>query len=157
MSTTEAIVDRVVAQMQAITNIGVVHDRMRLALRGKKAYELFTAEIGGERALRAWLVHLGRLETKQADSGSRQQWDRTLLIEGFLEFDDDGSETSTIALAESVIRALWVDAQATRLNSTILLAHPPAIEASEPRYFAGVVCSYVRLAMPVQTLEAFST
>lgn len=157
MSSTDAVIDRVVEQMQTIANIGIVHARLRLAVKGQDVASLFVSDIGGQPVLRAWLVHLGRLQAEQADSGGRQDWNRSILIEGHSEFDDDGSEGELVDLAEKVNRVLWTDAQSTKLDGTILFARPPSIEANEPRYFAGVVCSYVRLAMPVHTLEAFST
>lgn len=156
-STTALIIDRVVERMNTVANIGRVHDRMRLADNQNKIEKQLLAEVGNDTILRAWFVHLGKTQARQADSASRMAWDRTLLVEGWSQFNDAAdTENDFQTMAEKVARVLWYDAQTTRLNSQILFAKPPSLADPQPRMFAGLVCSYVRLEMPISTIEDFT-
>lgn len=149
-----SIVARIQAQMQTIANIGLVHDRDRLAVEANDIENTLFWDDAGTRRLRVWTIRLRDMPTRPAAAHSEAEWIRHVEIEGFLQFDDAAaSETTTKTLAESVIRTLWSDAQTTKLNNTILFAKPPRIEDTEPKRFAAVLCSYVRLVMEIHTYE----
>lgn len=156
MSALAPIVARVVALMGPIADIGRVHDRLLLLRKGTETFEQQAqVTIGGVQRVRVWYVHLGQMPTSPQDAAGTMQWDRMIEIEGFFDFDNDGasSEATAVALAETVIRTLWADARTTSLGGTILFAKPGRIVDTNPRSFAGVICSYVRIEMPITTIE----
>lgn len=153
-STWASVVARVKAQIETVANIGLVHDRLRLAVEEADVAAVMYATIDGEKRLRSWYVHLGTMPAEALESSGSMKWNRVVQVEGFLQFEDAaGSEKTALALAESVIRTLWNDLRTTKLNGTVLAGKPPQIVDAQPRSFGGVVVSYVRLEMPVVSIE----
>lgn len=153
-SSWSAVVARLKAQLETITGIGRVHDRLRLAANEERFNELALSEIGGEDRARMWMIRLERMETSFADASGSLQWNRVALIEGFLQIEDaNSSEHTATALAESICRTLAADLQATKLGATVLSGGPPGIMVNEPRIFVFVPCHYVRIEMPVLSIE----
>jgi hypothetical protein len=150
-----AVVSRVVSQMQAITDIGNVFNRLKLVTDDDSANAIMDATLStGEQKPRVWMVHLGAMKSKWAESSGTLDWKRTVVIEGFLAFEDSGaSELVAMSLAESVIRALAADFRATKLGGTVLDAQPPELLNSEPRLFGFVLAHYIQISMVVQTVE----
>lgn len=154
-STYSPIVTRAKAQMETIADIGKVSDRLRLLTAPASIETYAVTEIAGVRTFRAWFLDLKGMTAKPAEAGGSMQWDRVLSIEGFFQFQDaTGSEQLAIEFAEKVIRVLWNDCRTTRLNGTVLFGKPASIVDDEPKKFAGVTCSYVRLEMPLTTIES---
>lgn len=159
-SSWQAITDRIVAQMATITGIGRVWNRTRLLFDEASILEHATDEIGGERRLRMWRVGLEvpRAST-WSESGGHAQWNRQALIEGYLQVEpEDQSELLAITLGESVIRTLNTDLRATKLGGTILwggpATFPPGVRPGEARDFAFIVAHYIRVDVPLFTLES---
>ncbi|MEX0755700.1 MAG: hypothetical protein WD556_11385 [Actinomycetota bacterium] len=154
MSQLADIIERVVGQLQAIDGIGNVHDRMRLAQHEGDVENQLLIDVEGDLVLRVWYVHLGKMRSTPEGQGGTQEWVRDLVIEGWMQFEDaNGSESAVVSFAEEIIRVLWADVQATRFGETVLFGKPASIEDLVPRQFANLVCSYVRLVMPVTTIE----
>jgi len=149
-----AIVARIVAQMQTISEIGQVYKGLRLVRSEQDFLDLATAELAGETRERMWMVRLEAMPSQWADASGSLKWNRRALIEGFLQFENDGSSEETgLSLGESIIRTLATDLRSTKLNSTVLSGHPPSLDANEPRVFVFVLAHYVRLTMPLLTIE----
>jgi hypothetical protein len=149
-----AIVARIVSQIRTIANIGVVHEGRRLIVSEAALLEQAIAEIGGESRLRMWTVHLEGMPSTWADASGSLKWKRKAVVEGFLQFEADGaSEKAGLALAESIIRTLATDLDGTKLNSTVLSGDPPSLETNEPRLYGPVLAHFVRLTMPLLTIE----
>lgn len=155
-----AISNRIVAQLATIANIGRVHPRARLLTDMEQLLDESTVELGGERKLRMWMVHLeiARRSTWQ-DQGGNAEWDRLAVIEGFLQVEDENdSERTAIALGESVIRVLNTDVRATKLGGTVLwggpASFPQAPRPAEVRQWGPVVAHYVRVELPLSTIES---
>lgn len=153
-STWDAVVARVKAQVETVADVGNVHDRLRLAVDERQFEAAIYATIGAERKLRAWYIDLREMPTQPSAADGTMQWSRNVTIEGFLSFEDaSGSDKTAVALAESIIRTLWSDLRATKLGGTVLTGKPGRIADKNPRNFAGVVCSYVRVEMPLESIE----
>ncbi|MGQ0671237.1 MAG: hypothetical protein ACT4PO_16515 [Actinomycetota bacterium] len=156
-TTWQAIADRIVNRLGTVANIGRVYNRTRLVGSQKDIEEIATSEVGGEDRLRVWMVHL-EAPAKGAswEASGTAQWNRLAVIEGFLQLEDEASsEHQAIALGELVIRALNTDVWNTRLNSTVQGGGPAAFagRAGEPRFFGFVVAHYVRIELPLFTIE----
>jgi hypothetical protein len=153
-STWNAVVARIVQQLQTIQDIGQVHDRERLVYTQDEIYAIGDAIIGGEHKFRCWMVHLQSVDNAWADASGAQQWNRTVLIDGYLQVEDPlSSEHAAMALAEAITRTLAADWQATRMGGLVLAADPPKLVSSAPKFFGFVGVHFVSLRMPLITLE----
>jgi hypothetical protein len=156
-SSWQAIVDRVVELLTPIPDIGLVYDRLRLVMTKDDVDKVFTV-VSGEDRLRAWMVHLetGRSSSWQ-EAGGSVDWNRRAVIEGFLQYEDEGaSELAAVALGETIIRTLNADVRETKLGGTVLWGGPADFvgRPGEPRSFAFVFCSYVSISLPLFTIES---
>jgi len=159
-STWAAICDRVVAQLNTIANIGKVHDHTRLITSTDDFVAAMTTDVGGEQKIRAWMIHeeIPKVATWE-DQGGNAAWDRLVVCEGFLQLEDaSSSERTAIALAELVIRALNTDVRTTKLGGTVLSGGPAGFpnghRPGEPRIWGPLVCNYIRVDLPVFTIES---
>jgi hypothetical protein len=158
-SSWSAIAARIVAQIQTVPKIGNVYDRLRLATADNSIDAIISASIDGEPRARVWMVTMGRQDTKFEDAGGSMQWDRTAVIEGFLQIEDaNDSATMAVGLAEAIIRVLATDVRTKQSNGlylggTVLTGKPPRITTNELRVFFAVACHYIRVEMPLTTLE----
>jgi hypothetical protein len=149
-----ALIARVVAQTQPITNIGNVYDRLRIPTKDAGFEDIVGATIGTEKKIRVWMVSIASDEARFADSSGRLEWPDAVVIEGFLQLEDVAdSQATALSLAQSIVRALATDFRATRLGGTVLSAQPPKLAANELRGFAGLACHYLKLAMPVLGMD----
>jgi hypothetical protein len=149
-----ALVARAVAQIQTITDIGNVYDRLRFPGKDAGFEDIVGATIGGEKKLRVWMVSIGADDAGYADSSGRLEWPTSITIEGFLQLEDGAdSQAIALSLAQSIVRTLAADYRATRLGDTVLTAKPPKLTANELRGFAGLATHYVKLTMPVLGMD----
>jgi len=159
-STWQAITDRIVAQMVTVTGIGRVWNRSRLMFDEASLLEHATDEIGGERKLRMWTVHLeSPANSAWSDSGGNAQWDRMAVIEGFLQMEaDDDPELKAVALGEAVIRVLNTDVRTTKLGGTVLWGGPATFPSGHhpgaATQYAFIVCHNVVVHLPLHTVES---
>lgn len=152
-STWEAIVARIVDRMQTIADIGLVYDSLKLAFDKEAWLAAAVANVGGQDKARMWTVRLEALNAKAADQSS-MQWDRQAVIEGYLQIESGGAtEKLAIALTEKIIRTLWNDLRLTKLNNTVLWGKPPQLLSNTPQFFGFVAAHYIRLVMPLGTIE----
>ncbi len=154
-----AIAARIVTDIQTVPDVGNVFDRLRLATAEQTMADIITATIGGEPRARVWMVTMGRIDTAFADASGAMQWDRGAVIEGFLQIEDaNDSAGAAMALAEGIIRVLATDVRTRQSNGlylggTVLSGKPPKLVTNDLRIFFGVGCHYVRLEMPLMTIE----
>jgi hypothetical protein len=153
-TTWTSITNRCVTVLQGITDIGNVYNRLRLLYNEDTLTSIGLATVGAEKKLRTWFVTLGAMDSQYADASGEQQWTRSVKIEGFLQLEDAASsELTALSLAEAVIRTIGGDAWSTRLGGNILFAKAPKLVNNEPRLFGPVLCHYIRIEMPISTLE----
>lgn len=161
-SSWSAISDRIAAQMATITNIGRVWRYTRVVTDEGTFADVMTAELGDERRLRAWMIHpeVARVNTWAEQSGTTQ-FNRTAVIEGFFQVEDDAdSERVAVGFGEAVIRVLNTDVRTTRLGATVLSGGPATFPSGhrpgEPRVFAFVLAHYVRVELPLWSLDTLT-
>jgi hypothetical protein len=153
-SSWSAIVARIVAQIQTIADVGQVHDRRRLVKTESEFIGISGVAIGGVQQARMWQVFLESMGASFADASGALKWNRVAVIHGFLQLEDaNSSETTAITLAESICRTLSNDLQATKLGGTVLSGAPARIIVAEPRFLLIVECNFVRIEMPLLTIE----
>lgn len=153
LSTWDAVTNRLVAQIQTVADVGLVYKGIRLITSEADLHDIAITRVAGEDRIRMWWVHLESMEDSFADASGSLKWNRRSVVEGFLQWEAGASEKTGLSLAESICRTLATDLRATKLNSTVLSGAPPAIEANEPRILAMVLVHYVRLTMPLLTIE----
>jgi hypothetical protein len=149
-----AVVARIVAEISTITDIGQVHDRIRPVWDSDTFNAVALAQIGNENKARMWMVHLEGMDTSFADASGALKWNRQAVVEGFLQIEDaSSSELNATDFVEQIIRILAADLQSTKLNGAVLSGAPPKLEKNEPRFFGFVACHYIRISMPLLTIE----
>lgn len=147
------VVDRIVTKLNEIDDIGHVHNRMRMVKDAPSFKAISTVAVGEREVARMWMVHLTHLDANIITSGGDTHWVRRLVVEGFLQLDDEReSELSTIALIEQVIRKLTAESR-NRLGNLVHDSKAPTLEANEPRIFGFVTCHYVSVSLEVVSIE----
>lgn len=148
------IADRIVNRIQTVANVGNAFNRLRLAFSQDDFYAFAKATVGGEGKARVWMVTLAPSTSARSDASGRVQWNRMGVIEGFLQIEDAASsEHTAVSLAEAIMRALDTDVWDNRLNNLVLWGDPCRLVSNEPRFFGFVACHYVRIELPLHTLE----
>lgn len=150
-----AITARIKSRIETVANVGKVHDHMELATTAQELLTIGKYTVDGQDRIRLWMVHLEQAPSVWSEQGATVDWRRTVLIEGFLQFEADGAaEKTAIGLAESISRALNTDVATTKLNGTILSGGPCSLLASEPRAFGPLLVHYCRLVLPLFSIES---
>lgn len=154
--TTAAVRTALVDLLEAIPDIGRVHDRERFAAREADLIALYTdgsarTPILGWYVRRTGVVRRSRLASGRVVTVTR--W----VVTGFASFvDADASETAMDDLVDAIVAAERLDPTlggAARSTPSGDLSGFMLIE-SGPVMFAGVLCHGVRLALDVETIEA---
>lgn len=157
MSSTTPLRSAIVAKLQAVPNIGVVHGREPYA----KAMDQLKARYvpAGESQLRGWFVR--REAVDEIGAGGHRRIERIRWrIQGVLALDDAGaSELAFDGLIDAIRDAFRAD---PTLGGR-LLAGVPEGESSGvqvldegPVMFAGVLCHAARLQLETRRLVAAS-
>jgi len=140
----------IVARLEGVEGIGVVHGRQRYAAEQPAFRALYTVDAGGGlRRINGW--HLRRVRTAETSPTiggaiAVHLW----RIEGFLSFDDAaGSELEFDLLVERIRDAFRADPE---LGSAAVIpedegAYGVQVESSEPVMFAGHLCHGCRLSL----------
>ena len=128
--------------LEAVTDIGIVHDYERHATTWDKFLELFKTEIGRKEQIRGWTIGYQGMPVAEREAfraGSKTGISRThrFQIMGIMGISDkDESEKTFAALAEDVCDALDDD---DTLHSSTYIHTSPAVLAFDPSPFAGVL------------------
>lgn len=150
-----AIAARIKDRVETVPGVGKVHDHVELATTADELLTIGRFTVDGQDRIRAWMIHLEQVPSVWSEQGATVDWRRTVLIEGFLQFEADGAaEKTAIGLAEAIARALNTDLATTKLDGTVLSGGPCSLLASEPRAFGPLLVHYCRLALPVFTIES---
>lgn len=155
MSSWAAIVARIKDRMQTVPDVGNVYEEIRTVGDQEQFGVIAVAEIGGEPKDRAWMISIEAADTSWLTHDGAADWQRQISIEGFFGMPEfvGGTEIPAMTVAEAVCAAIDSDIRATRLDGTVLHGGPCRLEANEPRVFGFVLCHYIKLVLPVQTVE----
>jgi len=150
-----AIVARIVAKMNEVPNIGLVHDSTRLAMSEQDFLGWARVDIGGDARIRTWMVTMEDVpEVSWATLDGMVDWTRRASIKGLFQVEDaQGSESTAMALAEAVCAKLDTDLAATRLAGTVSFGGPCRIIHNEPRLFSFVLAHYIEIELALKTTD----
>ena len=147
-----AIRDDLYDVLNAVTNIGVVHDYERFSNDWAKFLDLFKTTIGGDTVIRGWTIAYDGFKTTRADFDPGILREHTFTIRGVLGWSDaDESEKDAQDLGETVCNAL--DDNAT-LHSNTYFDCGQAELTKESRLFGSVLCHYLEIRLPVTEYRA---
>lgn len=145
----------IVAKLQAVPGIGVVHDHERYAKAMDSLKALYVPP--GESQLRGWFVRR-QATAETGAAGNRRVETIDWRIQGVMALDDGaGSELAFDALVEAVRDAFRAD---HTLGGKLLPGVPDGDSAgiqvvdAGPVMFAGVLCHGARLALTTRRLIA---
>ena len=150
MTTLAEIRAAIVAELNAIAAIGVVHDYERYAAREGDFRTLYLYDLGaGEKQIRGWYVRrLSTVETSAALGRFEEthQW----LIRGFMAIDDaSASEKTFDDLIEAIRARFRANESLGGLIASVVAPGGKGVDLveSQPVLFGGVLCHSARLQL----------
>jgi len=145
----DAIRTAIVATMNTVTNVGIVHDYERYAKLEAEFKALYVAQIAGKGQVRGWYVR--RLATREVSQViGRYQVTHEWLVRGFMAIEDAaGSEKVFDTLIESVRDVFRTDETLGGVVSSTVTRDAAGLQLEEsvPVLFAGVLCHSARLKL----------
>lgn len=139
--------------VESVSNIGIVHNRLRLFTTKEQIQDNCTTTISGVTQIRFWTVSVESVAVAQAYFGEGNK-DRAymLVIRGYLGMDDsEDTEGTLFALAESVMDAL--DASDTLHGefggSGGYEAELAQLRANQVIEYVGYLCNHVEIAKQI--------
>lgn len=144
----EDILAAIKARLEAIPNIGRVHDYERWANDPQVVKELYVADIGGQRRLRGWNISCPRLpQNTRKLTGVVHERIYDFVIRGFWELDDaSASEKQARAKADEIIDSF--DSKPD-LSGECFKTELALITSFEPGMFAGTLVHMTEILLKV--------
>lgn len=145
----------IVAALEAIPDIGAVHDRERYANQHGSLRALYVVQTDTGEQLRGWYVRRLAFRVERNGNAGRRVF-TTWQIRGFMALQDEAaSELAFDDLIDSVRRAFEADPTlGGAVQSTLYEREIGAqLSASGPVMFAGVLCHAADLTLTTETLE----
>jgi len=147
----ETIRTAIIAKLEAVANIGLVHNRQRFAAKEEIFRELYIQEA----QLLGW--HVRRVATREISPNSgRWIGDHDWEIRGYQGFSDvDESELAFDALIEAIRDAFREDETLGGVVFSTVTDRRAGIEVAEslPVMFTGVLCHSCKLLLTTQYLN----
>jgi len=136
--------------VNAVSNIGIVHDYERWAADWSNILDYFKTEISSEEVIRGWTI------TCESFTQTLEQFNRgylrhyTYKIRGYFGVDDAAeSEKTAVAIVEDVVEALDAD-DTLHDPDTYYKMFPVDCTIFEARTFAGVLCHYAEVTLEIE-------
>lgn len=151
----EQIRAAIVAELQAVPDMGPVHNRERYQGSGDWVKAFYTSSIGGAQRVRGWYVH--RLSTARSRIGSgRADVTHTWLVRGFCALEDaTQTEIDFDALIEAATDRFWGN-QNLGINGLSTAVDGEAglqLQDSGPVLLGNVLCHSARLILRTRHTE----
>lgn len=152
----EAVRAALVARLQGVADVGVVHGYQRYAASLSALLALYTSEIGGVQQLRGWYVSRKGTEESSAVAGAyavTHEWE----IRGYMALNDAAqSEIAFDGLVERIREVFRGDDALGGAVGAIVFdgteGSAAGVQAQlEPVMFAGVLCHAARLSLRTRT------
>ena len=155
MPTVAQIRAAIVAEMNAVTDIGRVHDYQRYAVNNADMAALYHVEIGGVQRLQGWFV--SRTSTEEtSDALGRYVVTHTWQVRGYRALND---EQATEKQWDDLIEALMVRFRTREtlggVVASTVLEQGAGLQLDEhvPVMFAGTLCHMARLTLRTRHYE----
>jgi hypothetical protein len=145
---------RIVAQLQAVSGIGKVYDRMRLITDEKTE----GTDLVANSQFNAWFVmrESKQLTDMNVNQAMTEQKD-LIVVRGFLGVKDSAdSEKQMDALVDAVLVALNSDRRPpSKLGNLVVEADPPQLRLQDLREFGPrkVLCHHAEIVLAVQQAQ----
>ena len=153
---------RIYAVVGAVSNIGLVYDYQRWAVRWEDYLSLFKTTISSTSVIRGWTITCAGWADSEYLAGSYLQDDGkalvlrryTFKIRGMFGLDDSAAtEKTAIGIVEDVVEALDGD---EKLHAWDAIAEQyfgeqaaATLDIFEPRLFGGALCHYAEITQRV--------
>lgn len=146
---------RIKTVLEAVTDIGQVHDYERWVDGWDALLETFKTQVGDRDQIRGWIITLVRMKPEIIGfqgggiTGTLLAT-YTYLVRGFLGVDDaNATEKTMTALA---LAAAWALENDATLRSEALEKEEPVVSEllQDYRMFGGVLCHYVEMKVTPQ-------
>lgn len=157
MPTVAQIRAAIVAEMQAVTDIGAVHDYQRYATNNADMAALYRVEMGTPPAarLQGWFVSRTSTE-EESDALGRYVITHTWMVRGYRGLDDSAaSEKQWDDLIESLMVRFRTRETLGGVVASTVLEQGAGLQLDEqvPVMFAGVLCHMARLTLRTRHYE----
>lgn len=138
--------------LNAVTNIGVVHDYERFNNDWTAFLSLFKTDIGGSTVIRGWTIAYEGFTPDRANFDPGVLRAHAFTLRGVLQVDDSAqSEKTAQDLGETVCNALDDNAV---LHSNLYHDCGQASLLKEVRLFGSVLCHYLEIKMTITEYRA---
>lgn len=155
MTQTPQIRAALVAMLQSVPGIGVVHGYERYAADRSNLRALYVAETGGQEQLLGWFVRRSQFSIARITPG-RRAVTTTWSITGYMALADAlATELAMDALVDAITEAHNADPTLGGLVKLRREANPAGVtlEDAGPVMFAGVLCHAVTLRLVTEHNE----
>ncbi len=148
-----AIRAQVKAILEGVADAGRVHDYDRWEIGWDEFLALFKATVGGIDQIRGWTIHSQSDGSAYPGTNNVGQFERLILIRGYLGLKDDGATEKTFDdLVEAVVKAFMGN---YTLNGTAMNAEPPQVAIKEVRQLSDALVHYAEIQLRVKERSAF--
>ena len=155
MSTYTDLRDSIVAIMQGIPDIGMVHGKVRYAADMTRYLDLFKVTLGGTPQIRGWTVTRESMDVSPSSFTSASNEEiYNMIIRGMVGLSDALDTEATLQdLADEVVHTLNTH---TDMGISTVVDYSPAahIRLFEVRQFGSVLCHYCEIEFSVEVRRA---
>lgn len=144
------------AEMDGVTNIGIVHDYERWAVQWPDFLDKFKTTIGATAQIRGWTIMCrGWRDEVTGFRASKNEAnifrEYRFVVRGFMSLNDaDETEHTAIALTEAVCNRLNTSVQLHDLGRAWGYVPLCSLSIFEPRMFGNVLCHYSEIEQVVR-------
>jgi hypothetical protein len=133
--------------LEAVSNIGVVHDYERWAVLYDDLLSKFKTTISGSDVFRGWTITCEGWDAEFITFPKGVSRTYSYKIRGYFSLKDaDATEKTAIALVEAVCNALDTD---TTIHTTNAFSPPAGVDVFEPREFGNILCHYAEITQQI--------
>jgi hypothetical protein len=152
MATEAQIRAGIIALVEGVSDVGVVHDYIRFTANWSDFLDFFKTTIDGQAQIRGWMLTMERMPNQKMTGGSSALHRRLYhyRLRGYMGLDDSAeTEKTFLAIALAIIQELEQYPLLNGVLSNGTFEDWPYIEFFEARTFGGAVCHHAEIAFTV--------
>lgn len=151
MSNEAAIRETIKETVEAITNVGVVHDYERWSSEWSAFLDLFRTTVGNSKVIRGWTITCESFPQSWENHDKNIRREYTYKLRGYFGLDDSAaSEKEAMVIVEDVVEAFDDDLNQTGQWTNVNAAD---LTVFEPRVFGDVLCHYAEVTVGVREFK----